>query len=64
MQNTVVAATWRRQPVDRLFDDLEPDDDSAFGFDPIPEHVDEGLSFDRYVAEGMALLEEWMRDPY
>jgi hypothetical protein len=44
-------------------DDLEPDDEN-WAFDPVPESPDDlRLSFDRYVTEGIQLLEEWMRDP-
>jgi hypothetical protein len=48
--------------VDRLFDDLEPEDEHG-GFDPSAEDELQP-SFDRYVGEGITLLEEWLRNPY
>ena len=47
--------------MDRLFDD----DYENLGYDPTPKSDDElTLSFERYVAEGLELLEEWLRDPF
>jgi len=47
--------------MDRLFDD----DFENLGHDPAAESFDElDASFDQYVAQGIELLEDWMRDPY
>ena len=48
---------------DRLFDDFEPADES-WTPDEQPEPLEESLAFERYVSEGLTLLEEWMRDPF
>jgi len=47
--------------VDGLFDDTEPDDESQVLDDASP--IEESSSFRRYVSEGIALLEDWLRDP-
>ena len=47
--------------VDGLFDDTEPDDESQVLDDAAP--IEESSSFRRYVSEGIALLEDWLRDP-
>jgi hypothetical protein len=46
--------------VSGLFDDTEPDDQ-----DPVLEdgpNIEQSSSFQRYVSEGMALLEDWLRE--
>ena len=46
--------------MDRLFDE-----DEYGAPQPDPESDDDlGPSFDTYVAQGIELLEEWMREPY
>ena len=47
--------------MDGLFDDTEPDDQ-----EPVLEEgpsIEQSSSFRRYVSEGIALLEDWLRDP-
>lgn len=46
--------------MDGLFDDTEPEDDPVLEEAPGIEH---SSSFQRYVSEGIALLEEWLSDP-
>ena len=47
--------------VEGLFDDTEPDDESRVLDDATS--IEESSSFRRYVSEGIALLEDWLREP-
>ena len=47
--------------MDSLFDDTEPDRDEFIQEELV--EFEHSSSFARYVSEGMALLEDWLRDP-
>ncbi len=38
------------------------DDDESWPLGPPPDATDEALAFERYVTEGLELLEGWLRD--
>ena len=49
--------------MDGLFDDSEPEHHDESVLDELPD-IHESPAFRRYVAEGITLLEEWLRHAY